>query len=47
MCDLGASINVLPFSVYKKLTGGRLVETKVVIQLADDRVLTLKEFWRM
>ncbi|XP_042067165.1 uncharacterized protein LOC121810465 [Salvia splendens] len=35
MCDLGASINVLPFSVYKKLTGVRLVDTKVVIQLAD------------
>ncbi|XP_042019144.1 uncharacterized protein LOC121766988 [Salvia splendens] len=35
MCDLGATINVLPFSVYKKLTGVRLVETKVVIQRAD------------
>ncbi|XP_042019036.1 uncharacterized protein LOC121766868 [Salvia splendens] len=35
MCDLGASINVLLFSVYKKLAGIRLVDTKVVIQLAD------------
>ncbi|XP_042027369.1 uncharacterized protein LOC121774589 [Salvia splendens] len=35
MCDLGASINVLPFSIYKKLTGFRLVDTKVIIQLAD------------
>ncbi|XP_042005842.1 uncharacterized protein LOC121754571 [Salvia splendens] len=35
ICDLGASINVLPFSVYKRLTGVRLVDTKVVIQLAD------------
>ncbi|XP_042038371.1 uncharacterized protein LOC121784275 [Salvia splendens] len=35
MCDLGASINVLPFSVYKRLTGVSLVDTKVVIQLAD------------
>ncbi|KAL1559873.1 hypothetical protein AAHA92_10167 [Salvia divinorum] len=35
MCDLGASINVLPYSVYKKLVGARLMETKVVIQLAD------------
>ncbi|XP_042065522.1 uncharacterized protein LOC121809037 [Salvia splendens] len=34
MCDLGASINVLPFSVYKRLTAVRLVDTKVVIQLA-------------
>ncbi|KAL1569408.1 hypothetical protein AAHA92_00891 [Salvia divinorum] len=35
MCDLGASINVLPLSVYKKLIGARMVDTKVVIQLAD------------
>ena len=35
MCDLGASINVLPLSLYKKLVGVRLAETKVVIQLAD------------
>ncbi|KAL1536014.1 hypothetical protein AAHA92_28726 [Salvia divinorum] len=35
MCDLGASINVLPYSVYTRLVGARLVETKVVIQLAD------------
>ncbi|XP_042012053.1 uncharacterized protein LOC121760458 [Salvia splendens] len=35
MCDLGASINVLPLSLYKKLEGVRMVDTKVVIQLAD------------
>ncbi|KAL1569734.1 hypothetical protein AAHA92_01175 [Salvia divinorum] len=35
MCDLGASINVLPYSVYTKLVGARLVQTKVVIQLAE------------
>ncbi|KAL1540299.1 hypothetical protein AAHA92_24670 [Salvia divinorum] len=35
MCDLGASINVLPYSVYTKLMGARLIQTKVVIQLAD------------
>ncbi|XP_042020721.1 uncharacterized protein LOC121768296 [Salvia splendens] len=35
MCDLGASINVLPLSLYKKLVGVRLVDTKIVIQLAD------------
>ncbi|XP_041995775.1 uncharacterized protein LOC121745894 [Salvia splendens] len=35
MCDMGASINVLPFSVYKRLTGVSLVDTKVFIQLAD------------
>ncbi|KAL1555015.1 hypothetical protein AAHA92_15504 [Salvia divinorum] len=35
MCDLGASINVLPYFVYTKLMGARLIQTKVVIQLAD------------
>ncbi|XP_042032123.1 uncharacterized protein LOC121778759 [Salvia splendens] len=35
MCDLGASINVLLLSLYKKLEGVRMVDTKVVIQLAD------------
>ncbi|KAL1545779.1 hypothetical protein AAHA92_22464 [Salvia divinorum] len=35
MCDLGASINVLPLSVYQRLIGARMVDTKVVIQLAD------------
>ncbi|KAL1564928.1 hypothetical protein AAHA92_07208 [Salvia divinorum] len=35
MCDLGASINVFSYSIYKKLVGARLMEMKVVIQLAD------------
>ncbi|KAL1563931.1 hypothetical protein AAHA92_06348 [Salvia divinorum] len=35
MCDLGASINVLPLSVHQKLSGAKMVDTKVVIQLAD------------
>ncbi|KAL1540988.1 hypothetical protein AAHA92_25264 [Salvia divinorum] len=35
MFDLGASINVLPYSVYQRLVGARLMKTKVVIQLAD------------
>ncbi|XP_047961453.1 uncharacterized protein LOC125206210 [Salvia hispanica] len=40
MCDLGASINVLPFSIYKKLIGVSLVDTKVVIQLADSTCIS-------
>ena len=35
MYDLGASINVLPLSIYKKLIGVSLFDMKVVIQLAD------------
>ncbi|XP_042051607.1 uncharacterized protein K02A2.6-like [Salvia splendens] len=41
MCDLGASINVLPFSVYKRLTRVSLVDIKVVIQLADRSCISL------
>lgn len=35
LCDLGASINLMPHSVYESLDLGELKETKVVIQLAD------------
>ncbi|XP_048428639.1 uncharacterized protein LOC103946212 [Pyrus x bretschneideri] len=35
LCDLGASINLMPYSVYESLNLGDLKETKVVIQLAD------------
>ncbi|CAN6560810.1 unnamed protein product [Malus baccata var. baccata] len=34
-CDLGASINLMPYSVYESLNLGDLKETNVVIQLAD------------
>ncbi|XP_065854963.1 uncharacterized protein [Euphorbia lathyris] len=35
MCDLGASINVMPMSIYSALNAGPLTETGVVIQLAN------------
>ncbi|CAN6704663.1 unnamed protein product [Malus baccata var. baccata] len=35
LCDLGASINLMPYSVYESLNLRNLKETKVVIQLAD------------
>ncbi|CAN6581006.1 unnamed protein product [Malus baccata var. baccata] len=35
LCDLGASINLMPYSMYESLNLGYLKETKVVIQLAD------------
>ncbi|KAM2316272.1 hypothetical protein ACFX1S_000134 [Malus domestica] len=35
LCDLGASINLMPYSVYESLNLGDLKETKVIIQLAD------------
>jgi hypothetical protein len=35
MLDLGASINVMPLSIYNVLNQGPLKETRVIIQLAD------------
>ncbi|XP_019178790.1 PREDICTED: uncharacterized protein LOC109173896 [Ipomoea nil] len=35
MLDLGASINVMPFSIYQALNINSLQETKIVVQLAD------------
>ncbi|XP_042005832.1 uncharacterized protein LOC121754558 [Salvia splendens] len=35
MYDLGASINVLPHSIYRKLGEVKLVDTDIMIQLAD------------
>ncbi|CAH9079808.1 unnamed protein product [Cuscuta epithymum] len=35
LLDLGASINVIPYSLYKSLKLGPMHETRVIIQLAD------------
>ena len=35
MLDLGAFINVMPYSIYSSLNAGPLEETGVIIQLAD------------
>ncbi|KAL7615136.1 hypothetical protein Lser_V15G05445 [Lactuca serriola] len=35
MLDLGASINFMPYSVYKSLNGGPLSEPRVIISLVD------------
>ncbi|XP_017634851.1 uncharacterized protein LOC108476968 [Gossypium arboreum] len=35
MYDLGASINVIPYSIYKLINAGPLKETRVIIQLAN------------
>ncbi|KAL0302831.1 UNVERIFIED_CONTAM: hypothetical protein Sangu_3075300 [Sesamum angustifolium] len=39
MCDLGASINVMPLTIFKTLNVGPLKETGVVIQLADRSIV--------
>ncbi|KAG8501614.1 hypothetical protein CXB51_004081 [Gossypium anomalum] len=42
MCDLGASINVMPYSIYESLNAGFLVKTCVIIQLADRSIVHLE-----
>ncbi|KAL0354715.1 UNVERIFIED_CONTAM: hypothetical protein Sradi_3918400, partial [Sesamum radiatum] len=39
MCDLGASINVMPLAIYESLNIGPLKETGVVLQLADRSIV--------
>ncbi|KAK5832100.1 hypothetical protein PVK06_015900 [Gossypium arboreum] len=39
MCDLGASINVMPYSIYESLNAGFLTKTGVIIQLADRSIV--------
>ncbi|XP_021739702.1 uncharacterized protein LOC110706094 [Chenopodium quinoa] len=35
LCDLGASVSLMPFSVYQKLNVGSLSPTNITLQLAD------------
>ncbi|XP_040972469.1 uncharacterized protein [Gossypium hirsutum] len=39
MCDLGTSINVMPYSIYESLNAGFLTKTGVTIQLADRSIV--------
>ncbi|XP_016731905.1 uncharacterized protein [Gossypium hirsutum] len=39
MCDLGASINVMPYPIYKLINAGPLKKTRVIVQLADRSVI--------
>ena len=35
LCDLGASVNLMPFSIYRKLQIGEAMPNSVSLQLAD------------
>ncbi|XP_021856704.2 uncharacterized protein [Spinacia oleracea] len=39
LCDLGASVSILPFKIYKKLRLGDLTPTPMSLQLADCSVM--------
>ncbi|XP_021771198.1 uncharacterized protein LOC110735332 [Chenopodium quinoa] len=38
LCDLGASVSLMPYSVYQKLSVGTLSPTNITLQLADNSV---------
>ncbi|XP_021715254.1 uncharacterized protein LOC110683217 [Chenopodium quinoa] len=38
LCDLGASVSIMPYSVFKKLKLGELLPTKLTLQLADHSI---------
>lgn len=42
MLDLGASINVMPLSIYEELNLGHMRHTRAIIQLADHSTITPK-----
>ncbi|XP_073120647.1 uncharacterized protein [Henckelia pumila] len=39
LCDLGASINLMPFSVYRALELGEVNTTTIMLQLGDRRII--------
>src|SRR3954464_14412704 len=39
LCDLGASVNILPYSLFKKLNIGEVKPTKISLQLADRSII--------
>ncbi|XP_016745114.1 uncharacterized protein [Gossypium hirsutum] len=44
LCDLGASINLMPLSIYKRFGLGELKEMEVTLQLADRSLVCPKGF---
>src|SRR3954462_12258978 len=39
LCDLGASINILPYSLFKKLNIDEVKQTKISLQLVDRSII--------
>src|SRR3954464_12690982 len=39
LCDLGASVNILPYSLFKKLNIGEVKPMKITLQLADRSII--------
>ncbi|XP_021717461.1 uncharacterized protein LOC110685272 [Chenopodium quinoa] len=42
LCDLGANVSIMPYSVFKKIKLGELLPTNMTLQLADRSIKFLK-----
>ena len=47
LCDLGAGVSVMPFSLYKRLYLDKLLPTDISLQMADKFTLCQLVFVRM
>ena len=47
LLDLGASVNLLPYSMYKQLGLGELKPTSITLSLADRSIKIPKGLWKM
>ena len=47
LLDLGASVNLLPYSMYKQLGLGELKPTSITLSLADRSIKYQRALWRM
>ena len=47
LCDLGAGVSVMPFSLYKRLDLNKLTHTEISLQMADKSTAYLSVFVRM
>ena len=47
LCDLGAGVSVMPFSLYKRLDLNKLTPTEISLQMADKQLPYLSVSVRM
>ena len=41
LCDLGASINLMPLSLFRELNLGEVINTNIILQLTDHSIKKL------
>jgi hypothetical protein len=46
ICDFGASVNIMPKVIYEKILSNPLLYTNMRLQLADQSIYSLREYWK-